>query len=306
MTSTVRLQNEADAARAGLSTALDDLRSSVTTTALTNGAMTFAKEGSTAVARAAIDRAMASPLAAMLIGAGVVMLMANKNTAVGGAVEKGNDTIRHAATAIGSVGSKLATAAADGYAATREATGSVLDTAKDAAGMASSTASQASDAVSGAYGKATDAVSGAYGKATDAVSGAYGKATDAVSGAYDKAKDTVAKGQEQGQQALHDAQKMVADTQTRLESFAREQPVLVAALGLAFGAALGASLPITEAEKKYMGAAGKLATEKGTDMAKKVADQVTGTLAGSDIGAKVGELADAVSATVTQGLKKSS
>lgn len=295
MTSTVRLQNEADAARAGLSTALDDLRSSVTTTALTNGAMTFAKEGSNAVARAAIDRAMASPLAAMLIGAGVVMLMANKGTAVGGAVEKGNDTIRHAATAIGSVGSKLATAAADGYATTREATGSVLDTAKDAAGKASSTASQASDAVSGAYGKATDAVTGAY-----------GKATDAVSGAYDKAKDTVAKGQEQGQQALEDAQKLVADTQTRLESFAREQPVLVAALGLAFGAALGASLPITEAEKKYMGAAGKLATDKGTDMAKKVADQVTGTLAGSDIGAKVGELADAVSSTVTQGLRKSS
>jgi hypothetical protein len=33
--------------------------------------MTFAKEGSSAVARAAIDRAMASPLAAMLIGAGL-------------------------------------------------------------------------------------------------------------------------------------------------------------------------------------------------------------------------------------------
>ena len=284
MTSTVRLQNEADVARAGLSTALDDLRSRDTTTALTNGAMTFAKEGSTAVARAAIDRAMASPLAAMLIGAGVVMLMANKSTPVGGAVEKGNETVRHAATAIGSMGSKLATAAADGYAATRGAAGSVLDTAKDAAGKVSSTTSQA----------------------TDAVSGAYGKATDAVSGAYDKAKETVAKGQEQGQQTLEDAQKLVADTQTRLESFAREQPVLVAALGLAFGAALGASLPITEAERKYMGAAGKAATDKGTDMAKKVADSVTGTLAGSDIGAKVGELADAVSSTVTQSLSKSS
>jgi len=284
MTSTVRLQNEADAARAGLSTALDDLRSSVTTTALTNGAMTFAKEGSSAVARAAVDRAMASPLAAMLIGAGVVMLMANKGTAAGGAVEKGNDSIRRAATAIGSMGSKLATAATDGYAATREATGSVLDTAKDAAARASSTASQT----------------------TDAVTGAYGKATDAVSGAYDKAKETVVKGQEQGQHALEDAQRLVADTQTRLESFAREQPVLVAALGLAFGAALGASLPITEAEKKYIGAAGKAATDKGTDMARKVADQVTGTLAGSDIAAKVGEVADAVSSTVTQGLTKSS
>ena len=72
MTSSARLEQEATSARAGLSSALDDLKSSVTTTAITNGAMTFAKEGSTAVARAAIDRAMASPLAAMLIGAGVV------------------------------------------------------------------------------------------------------------------------------------------------------------------------------------------------------------------------------------------
>ena len=274
MTSTVRLQHEADAARAGLSTALDDLRGSVTTTALTNGAMTFAKEGSSAVARAAIDRAIASPLAAMMIAAGVFMLMANnKNTAAGGAVEKGNETVRHAATAIGSMGSKIATAAADGYAATRGAAGSVLDTAKDAAGKVSSTASQA---------------------------------TDAASDAYDKAKETVAKGREQGQQALDHAQQLVADTQSRLESFAREQPVLVAALGLAFGAALGASLPITEAERKYMGAAGKAATDRGTDMAKKVAESVTGTLAGSDVGAKVGELADAVSSTVAQSLSKSS
>jgi len=284
MTSTARLQNEADTARAGLSTALDDLRNSVTTTALTNGAMTFAKQGSNAVAQAAVDRAMANPLAAMLIGAGIVMLMTNKSTPVGSAVETGNDGIRRAATAIGSMGSRLATAASDGYAATKEATGSVLDTAKDAAGKVSSTASSAGGTVSSAYGKATDA----------------------VGGAYDKAKDTLAKGQEQGQQALADAQKLVSDTQTRLESFAKEQPVLVAALGLAFGAALGASLPITEAERKYMGAAGKLATDKGTDMAKKVADQVTGTLAGSDVGKKVGELADAVSSTVTQGLAKSS
>src|SRR4051794_37631192 len=165
MSSSAHLQREASAARVVLSSALDELRSSVTTTALTNGAMTFAKEGSSAVARAAVDRAMASPLAAMLIGAGVVMLMANKGTAAGGAVVKGNDTIRRAATAIGSMGSKLATAATDGYAATREATGSVLDTAKDAAARASSTASQTTDAVTGAYGKATDAVSGAYDKA---------------------------------------------------------------------------------------------------------------------------------------------
>ena len=63
MTSSARLQEEANIARAGLSTALEELRQSVTTTAITNGAMTFAKEGSSKVAQAAVDRAMANPLA---------------------------------------------------------------------------------------------------------------------------------------------------------------------------------------------------------------------------------------------------
>ena len=92
----------------------------------------------------------------MLIGAGIVMLMTNKSTAVGSAMEKGNEGLRHAATAIGSVGSKLATAAADGYAATRGATGSALDTVKDAAGKVSSTASQATDAAGSAYENAKE------------------------------------------------------------------------------------------------------------------------------------------------------
>ena len=43
MTSSARLQQEADVARAGLSSALEELRQSVTTTAITNGAMTLAK-----------------------------------------------------------------------------------------------------------------------------------------------------------------------------------------------------------------------------------------------------------------------
>ncbi len=105
MSESAHLQREASAARVGLSSALDDLRESVSTTALTNGAMTFAKEGSTAVARAAIDRAMASPLAAMLIGAGVFMLMTggNKDSQVGAVVHKGNEAVKSTASTLAGV-----------------------------------------------------------------------------------------------------------------------------------------------------------------------------------------------------------
>jgi hypothetical protein len=111
MTSSVRLQVEANVARAGLSTALEELRQSVTTTAITNGAMTFAKEGSTAVAQAAVDRAMASPVAAMMIGAGLVMLMVGDKkvgSAVGSLVEQGKSAVKSATETASSTASSLA------------------------------------------------------------------------------------------------------------------------------------------------------------------------------------------------------
>jgi len=272
MSESAHLQREASAARVGLSSALDDLRESVSTTALTNGAMTFAKEGSTAVARAAIDRAMASPLAAMLIGAGVFMLMTggNKDSQVGAVVDKGNEAIKSTASTLAGVGSSIAGAASGALSAASRASGAVSDTAVATA---------------------------------DRVKTAAGDASDMATGAYDKARNTVedltTQGRDQGRQAIDQTQAMVTEAQGRLEQFAREQPILVAALGVAFGAALGASLPMTKAEQDYMGGAARKAGELGTDIARKVADSVTDKVSSGDVKAKVGEVADAIKSAVT-------
>jgi hypothetical protein len=258
MTSSARIQQEATVARAGLSSALDELRDSVTTTALTSGAMTFAKEGSTAVARAAIDRAMASPLAAMLIGAGVAMLLAGKDTKLGEIAGKGDAAVRSAASTVNSA-----------YEATKNAANAAL----------------------GATSAAKDRVK-------EAASSASTKAADA----YGKAQDLAATGQAQGQQALQQAQELLADSKSRLERFANEQPILVAALGVAFGAALGASLPMTKAETDFLGDKAKKATAGGVELAKQVADAVTDKLAGEDVGGKVREVVSAVRQTVTSGV----
>jgi len=156
MTSSARLEQEAISARAGLSTALDDLKSSVTTTAITNGAMTFAKEGSSAVARAAIDRAMASPLAAMLIGAGVVMLLAgnNKDSKVGEVAAKGNEFLKSAASTLAGLGTGLASAASGTMSAASRATGSVAETTSSAADKVKGAAHDAAAMASGGYDKA--------------------------------------------------------------------------------------------------------------------------------------------------------
>ncbi|WP_428663858.1 hypothetical protein [Reyranella sp.] len=272
MSSSAHLQREASAARVGLSSALDDLRESVSTTALTNGAMTFAKEGSSAIARAAVDRAMASPLAAMLIGAGLFMLMngGNRDSKVGAAVEKGNDALKSTASTLAGVGSSIAGAATSALSGVSRASGTVSDTAAAAADRVKTAAADASDMATGAYDKARSTV-----------------------------EDLSAQGREQGQRAIDQTEALMSEAQGRLEQFAREQPILVAALGVAFGAAIGASLPMTRAEQEYMGSAARKAGELGTDIAKKVADSVTDKMAGGDIKAKVGEVADAITASVT-------
>jgi hypothetical protein len=269
MTSSARLQEDANVARAGLSSALDELRDSVTTTALTNGAMTFAKEGSSAVARAAIDRAMASPMAAMLIGAGVVMLLAGKDSKVGEIADKGDGAVRSAAGRVAGAGSTIAGAA-----------GTAFDATKSAA-----------TAAMGAAGAATDRVKAA-------ASGAGAMATDG----YDRAKELAAAGQQHGQQAIEQAQQLLAESKTRLERFAQEQPILVTALGVAFGAALGASLPMTKVETDFFGDKAKKVASEGLGIARQVADAVTDKLASPDVTSKVGDVVSAVTQTVSAGV----
>src|SRR6185437_8115356 len=75
MTSSASLKRDAEAARSGLSRTLDELRGTMTTTAISAGATALAKESGAAVARAAVERATAQPLAAVLIGAGLFMLL---------------------------------------------------------------------------------------------------------------------------------------------------------------------------------------------------------------------------------------
>jgi hypothetical protein len=249
MTSSARLQQEADAARVGLSSALDELKSSVTTTALTNGAMTFAKEGSSAVAKAAVDRAIANPLAAMLIGAGVFMLMSTRK---------------------------------DGTSPLSDLVDSGKTAIKNAVGTAGETASMAAAA-------ASDAVTGLAERASE-------QAQDAMARSQERGQGLTARGREQ-------AHKLLEQGQSTFEQFAQEQPILVAALGVAVGAALGASLPLTRAEHDYLGEAARNAKAKGGKIAREVADAVTGKLAGDNPADKVGEVVETVSNTVVHGLK---
>jgi len=254
MTSSARLQEEANVARSGLSSALDELRQSATTTAITTGAMTFAKDGSSAVARAAVDRAMANPLATMVIGAGLLLLLAGDKkvgSAVSGLVDKGT-----------------------------------------------SAAKSAADSVSSAAGHLTDRVTGSAANIADAATARAGEAQGMLAKGQQQANDMLTKRKEQGQQALQQAQDLIEQGRGKFEQFAQDQPILVAALGMALGAAIGASVPITRVEQQYLGDRARKVGSKAGDVARRLADSATDKLAGQNVAHKVSEVVEAVSSTL--------
>ena len=212
------LQREAESARAGLSHTLDELRSSLTTAAITTGAMTVAKEGSSTLARVAVERARANPLAALLIGAGVAMLLSYSKK------EDAEQLVQRVAR-------------------------TVRDAAKEAVGEAAVTARRMSRDVAD---RARGAVADAAGRAEDTAALAADRARDALGNGMDKARGLAADAQDKASQFVDENRHYLSSR--GFARLANDQPIVVAALGVAVGAALGAALPLGKAEGRHLAA----------------------------------------------------
>jgi phage-related protein len=307
MTSSAQLQREADAARIGLADTLGQLRDGVAPSALSGEAIALVKDSGLSILKALSDSARANPVPALLIGAGLTMLLTRIT---------GSDVM-------GVATSTLKSAAATSAGAARSA-------ASGLAGAASSAASGIAGAASGAAGAAKDAVKGAADRTANAVMDAAGTMSDRVAGtavsAHQTAVDSMASVKDRLQSGLDsgkaefDARRQQAGeladdvtdqaqtmAQQARQSFARlieEQPILMAALGAALGAAVGAALPLSQSEKDLMGSTGAKAIDLGRGALANAADVVRKEAASADLGARMGQLADEVVQTVTKDVVK--
>jgi phage-related protein len=307
MTLTAQLQREADAARIGLADTLGQLRDGVAPSALSGEAIALVKDSGLSILKALSDSARANPVPALLIGAGLTMLLTRTT---------GSDVM-------GVATSTLKSAAATSAGAARSA-------ASGLAGAASSAASGIAGAASGAAGAAKDAVKGAADRTANAVMDAAGTMSDRVAGtavsAHQTAVDSMASVKDRLQSGLDsgkaefDARRQQAGeladdvtdqaqtmAQQARQSFARlieEQPILMAALGAALGAAVGAALPLSQSEKDLMGSTGAKAIDLGRGALANAADVVRKEAASADLGARMGQLADEVVQTVTKDVVK--
>ena len=307
MTSSAQLQREADAARIGLADTLGQLRDGVAPSALSGEAIALVKDSGLSILKALSDSARANPVPALLIGAGLTMLLTRTT---------GSDVM-------GVATSTLKSAAATSAGAARSA-------ASGLAGAASSAASGIAGAASGAAGAAKDAVKGAADRTANAAMDAAGTMSDRVAGtavsAHQTAVDSMASVKDKLQSGLDsgkaefDARREQAGeladdvtdqaqtmAQQARQSFARlieEQPILMAALGAALGAAVGAALPLSQSEKDLMGSTGAKAIDLGRGALANAADVVRREAASADLGARMGQLADEVVQTVTKDVVK--
>jgi hypothetical protein len=307
MTSSAQLQREADAARVGLADTLGQLRDGVAPSALSGEAIALVKDSGLSILKSLADSARANPVPALLIGAGLTMLLTRTT---------GSDVM-------GVATSTLKSAAATGVDAARSAASGV-------AGAASSAASSVAGAASGVAGATKDAVKGVTDRTANAVMDTAASVSDRVAGSAMSArqtavdsmvsvKDRVQSGLDSGkaeldarrQQAGELADELTDQAQTvaqqARQSFARlieEQPILMAALGAALGAAVGAALPLSQAEKDLIGETGAKAIDIGRGALANAADVVRKEAASADLGAKMGQIADKVVQTVTKDVVK--
>ena len=117
MTSSAHLQREADAARVGLADTLGQLRDGVAPSALSGEAIALVKDSGLSILKSLANSARANPVPALLIGAGLTMLLTRTT---------GSDVM-------GVATSTLKSAAATGADAARSAASGVAGAASSAA-----------------------------------------------------------------------------------------------------------------------------------------------------------------------------
>ena len=304
MTTSAHLQREADAARVGLADTLGQLRHGMAPAALSGEALALAKDTGLSLVKSLTEQARANPVPALLIGAGLVMLLTRTT---------GGDVASAAGSALRSAASTGADAARQAASATGQA---MRGAASAAAGAASSAATAAGDAVFDTAERAATSVSQKVGALRERVGGEVEAAGDAASERYATARDKMHEAADQGRRTLHDrqdqayelaqqartkAQSMAEDTTQSIKHLLEEQPILMAALSAALGAALGAALPLSRQEKDLLSGVGASAVGAGRDALSSAAGVLREEVAHADLGAQVGKLADKLVQGVTEG-----
>jgi hypothetical protein len=248
MTTSEQLEHEAEATRAQIASTLDQLRSRMTPGQMVDQLLDYTRDsGGGDFFRNFGRQVVGNPMPVALVGAGLAWLMAagrggRADQNGGGHRRTNNATDETAGGSIVGASEEVRDAV---RTATADASGTVADLSERAARRAQDWTSRT---------RATAAQIGErVGDAASSFRETAGAAGTAASAAY----DTVAERSRQGRDVMSRNARATSESAAaggrHVLAFLQEQPLVLAGLGLALGAVLGAALPPTEAENRLMG-----------------------------------------------------
>jgi hypothetical protein len=236
------LEREAEARRAQLAQTFDELRARVTPGHVLDRLVDYATDsGGADFFRNLRDQTVANPLALGIVGAGLAWLMLSNGRpgrGTPGTPYRGRGRMRsYFAGARERAGNALGDAAEEAAYRASEAASSIGATARTAKDAALETASQWREA---AYEQARS-------RASETRAALGGAAATVYGGVAQSAGRTT-----EGMKAFATG---AATTSRDMFDFCCDQPLVLAGLGVALGAAVGAAFPSTETEGQLMGEA---------------------------------------------------
>lgn len=263
------LEREAEARRIELAETFDELRARATPGHVLDQLVDYATDsGGVDFFRNLRDQTVANPLALGLVGAGLAWLMMSHGrerrayepydpyeappspsrvrmrSYMAGTGERAGHAMSDARHFVGDSAAGVRDRAAD-------AANMASDLASDAAGSIASTARSAREAALGTMsgvGETVSSIGGQVRSRAGDTTAALGSAATALYGGVSHTAGRTASG-------VRAFASGTAATGRDVFDFARDQPLVLAGLGLAFGAAMGAAFPSTEPERQMMGEA---------------------------------------------------
>jgi ElaB/YqjD/DUF883 family membrane-anchored ribosome-binding protein len=263
MKSSQQLEREAEETRRHLESTLDELRSRLTPGEVVDQVFDYARDGKAGVFFNNLGRqALNNPLPVALVGAGIAWLMLSNghgSAASGSYMPRRRQPVgsaREVASSITEAGSNIADRASEAGGAVVGAVHATADAIGAAARSTSESLRHSATAVSETVSSTASHISEAASK--------FRRASDRAGHTVERMKDSSS---ELSRHATESAQNFVA--------FCKEQPLVLAGIGLALGAAIGAAFPATRAENKMFGAASDGIKEKLGQVKDQVTDSVS-------------------------------
>lgn len=262
MKSSAQLELETEEARARVNNTLDELRTRTTPGQLVDQVIDYARDSSGGEFFTNLSRQVVNnPMPVVLLGASLAWLAIGQTRRSTHAYRESNiadDTASMARDLSVPLGDRL-----------EGSTDAVRDAAADLGDRAEASTRAVRESVRKANAKLGDVAQSA--------SDTLGEIRDRASDAYARATVSARRATTGVAEATTQAQQSVADVSRNFVALCKEQPILMAGVGIALGAAIGALLPASATENRLMGKASddvKLRARRVGDRARQGAQAV--------------------------------